>query len=112
MTKPRIILGLMTFAPDENQGGRITNLDDFKKCLDIFQAHGFSELDTARVYGGGQQEAFTRQAGWKERGLQLATKISPSLPGGHKPEALASALETSLSELGTDCVDVSLFHTI
>ncbi|GAB1316900.1 Aflatoxin B1 aldehyde reductase member 2 [Madurella fahalii] len=110
MTKPRIILGLMTFAPDENNGGRITNLDDFKKCLDIFQAHGFSEVDTARAYGIGQQEAFTRQAGWKERGLQLATKVFPLPPGAHKPEEITKTLETSLNELGTDSVDIFYLH--
>ncbi|KAL2023297.1 hypothetical protein VTK56DRAFT_3035 [Thermocarpiscus australiensis] len=108
--KPRIILGLMNFVPDENAGGRITNLDDFKKTLDIFQARGFSEVDTARGYGGGQQEAFTRQAGWKERGLQLATKVYPLPPGNHKPEVLTELLETSLRELGTDCVDIFYLH--
>lgn len=76
--KDRIILGLMTFGPPgtEAKGARITTLDDFNKCLDYFQQQGYSEVDTARAYIGGAQEAFSKKARWKERGLTLATKVS------------------------------------
>ncbi|KAK0625109.1 aldo/keto reductase [Bombardia bombarda] len=110
MAKPRVILGLMTFAPDENAGGRLTDVEDLKKALDIFQAHGFNEVDTARAYGGGTQEGYTRQAGWKERGLELATKCYPLPPGNHKPENITHHFETSLKELGTDSVDIFYLH--
>src|SRR5436189_6364050 len=84
--KPRVILGLMTFGPDAKTGARITSLDEYKRCLDYFQQQGYSEVDTASVYGAGKQEAFTAQAGWKERGLTLATKWYPMSPGDHKPD--------------------------
>ncbi|KAK3314110.1 aldo/keto reductase [Apodospora peruviana] len=103
--KPRIILGLMTFAPDENTGARLTDLQDLKTALDIFQRRGFTELDTARSYGGGAQEGYTRRAGWKERGMTIATKVFPVPPGNHEPEVITKHFETSLKELGTDCVD-------
>lgn len=108
--KPRIILGLMTFGPDESAGARITSLDEFNKCLDYFQQQGYNEIDTARVYVGGKQEAFTREAKWKERGLTLATKWYPRSPGDHKPEIVRTQLETSLKELGTDTVDIFYLH--
>lgn len=108
--KPRIILGLMTFGPDESKGARITSLDEYNKFLDHFQAQGYNEVDTARVYVGGKQEAFTREAKWKERGLTLATKVYPHEPGLHKPEVLTELFETSLKELGTDCVDIFYLH--
>lgn len=73
--KPRIILGLMVLGPEGSPGARMTSLDDFKQALDIFQGRGYNELDTARLYIGGQQESFTRQAGWKERGLSIGTKL-------------------------------------
>jgi aflatoxin B1 aldehyde reductase len=111
MAKPRIILGLMTFAPDENTGARLFQLSDLTTALDKFQARGFTELDTARAYGGGQQEGVTRQAGWKERGIKIATKVWPKYPGIHKAEGITSELEMSLKELGTDCVDVCLFSS-
>ncbi|RAL17126.1 aldo/keto reductase family protein [Aspergillus homomorphus CBS 101889] len=107
---PRVILGLMTFGPDESAGARITSLDEFNKCLDLFQQQGFNEVDTARVYVGGQQEAFTAQAKWKERGLTLATKWYPRVPGDHKPQVIREQLELSLKNLGTNCVDIFYLH--
>lgn len=62
-------------------GGRVTSLDEYNKILDYFQARGHNEIDTARVYVGGKQEAFTAQARWKERGLTLATKLYPHAAG-------------------------------
>lgn len=111
-SQPRVILGLMTFGPPgtESKGSRITSLDEYNKALDYFQSKGYNEVDTARSYVGGDQEGFTREAKWKERGLTLATKHYPATPGEHKPEKLRAALETSLKELGTDSVDIFYLH--
>jgi aflatoxin B1 aldehyde reductase len=109
-TKPRIILGLATFGPDPSSGARITDLDEFNRILDYFQSRGYNEVDTSRFYINGQQEAFTREAKWKQRGLALATKHYPSEPGQHFPEKIRAALEKSLEELGTDCVDIFYLH--
>jgi len=106
----RVILGLMTFGPDANAGARITTLPEYNTFLDHFQAAGYNEVDTARTYVGGMQEAFTRQANWKDRGLTIATKVYPSQPGMHDPETLTEAFNTSLKELGTDCVDIFYLH--
>ncbi|KAI0110639.1 aflatoxin B1 aldehyde reductase member 2 [Hypoxylon sp. NC0597] len=108
--KPRIILGLMVIGPEGSPGARMTSLDDFKQALDIFQERGYNELDTARLYIGGQQESFTNQAGWKKRGLSVSTKLWPQPPGSHEPEALTSTFETCLKELGTDSVDILYLH--
>ncbi len=108
--KPRVILGLMTFGPDEEAGARVTSLDEYNKCLDYFQQQGYNEIDTARVYVGGKQEAFTAAARWKERGLTLATKWYPRQPGAHKPAVLKEQVNTSLKELQTDCVDIFYLH--
>ncbi|KAL2855851.1 NADP-dependent oxidoreductase domain-containing protein [Aspergillus pseudoustus] len=107
---PRTILGLMTFGPDVATGARITSLDEFNKHLDYFQQQGFNEIDTARLYVGGKQEAWTKEAKWKERGLTLATKVYPKTPGDHKGDVLRKYLELSLSELGTDQVDIFYLH--
>merc|ERR1712225_47329 len=108
--KPRIILGTMTFGPDTSTGARITSLDEYNTFLDHFQAAGYGEIDTARSYVGGKQEAFTREARWKERGLTLATKVYPDKPGKHAPAVLAEHFNTSLKELGADCVDIFYLH--
>lgn len=104
----RIILGLMTFGPDPKTGGRITDVNEFGKILDHFQSRGYNEVDTARMYIGGQQEAFTREAGWKDRGLTLATKIEyPKNPRTNTAEKVLESADISLKDLGTDTVDVS-----
>ncbi|RAH49603.1 Aldo/keto reductase, partial [Aspergillus brunneoviolaceus CBS 621.78] len=106
----RIILGLMTLGPDPTHGARITSLEEFNRCLDHFQEKGYDEVDTARLYDGGRQEAFTRQAGWKERGLSMATKWAPLAVGAHRAEVLEEKLNESLRELGTDHVDIFYLH--
>ncbi len=108
--KSRVILGLMTFGPDTTTGARITSLPEYNTFLDHFQAAGYNEIDTARTYVGGKQEAFTREAKWKDRGLTIATKVYPNEPGKHSPEVLTEAFNTSLKELGTDCVDIFYLH--
>lgn len=62
------------------------------------------------MYVGGKQEAWTRQAGWKDRGFTLATKVYPYEAGVHKPDGLKEHFETSLKELGADCVDIFYLH--
>ncbi|KAK5461319.1 hypothetical protein LTS15_003382 [Exophiala xenobiotica] len=110
--KPRVILGLMTFGPPgtESKGGRITTLDEYNKCLDYLQQRGYNEVDTARAYISGEQEGFTQQAKWQDRGLTLATKCYPVKPGDHAPDKLRASLEKSLKELGTNCVDIFYLH--
>ncbi|KIV77955.1 hypothetical protein PV11_09728 [Exophiala sideris] len=111
-TKPRVILGLMTFGPPgtESKGSRVTTLDEYNKSLDYLQQQGYNEVDTARAYVGGEQEGFSKEAKWKDRGLTLATKCFPVKPGDHKPEKVRASLEKSLQELGTDCVDIFYLH--
>jgi aflatoxin B1 aldehyde reductase len=96
----------MIVGPPGTPGARFTGLDNFNEALGIFQERGYDEIDTARLYLGGKQEAYTREARWKERNLAVTTKAFPMTPGAHAPEVLAATLETSLVELGTDCVDV------
>ncbi|OQE21727.1 hypothetical protein PENSTE_c011G08947 [Penicillium steckii] len=107
---PRVILGLMTFGPDPNLGARITSLDEFGQCLDYFKSSGHNEIDTARMYLGEKQEAFTAAVGWKERGLSIATKVYPTQPGIHKPGKLRQKVDESLAALKTDQVDIFYLH--
>lgn len=105
--------GLLTFGPPgtEQYGSRITSLDDFKACLDYYQSRGYHEVDTARTYVNGAQEAWTRQARWQERQLRLATKWYPFNAGDHTRARVREALATSLAELGdAKCVDIFYLH--
>ncbi len=108
----RVVLGLMTFGPpgSEFHGSRVTSLDDFNQCLDFYQERGYNEVDTARQYVKGQQEGFTRNANWENRGLTLATKCYPESPGEHAKERIKATCEKSLSELGCSKVDIFYLH--
>lgn len=86
------------------------SLDEFKNHLDYFQSNGYHEVDTARMYVNGKQEAWTRAADWKSRGLTLATKVYPEEDGMHEPTQLRKHFTTSLSELGTESVDIFYLH--
>ena len=86
----------MTSGPDASAGARITSQDEFNKCLDYFQHQGYNEVDTARIYNDGKQEAFTAQANWEKRGLKIATKSFPVKPLDHEPEKIHKPLTTSL----------------
>ncbi|EOO04195.1 putative aflatoxin b1 aldehyde reductase member 2 protein [Phaeoacremonium minimum UCRPA7] len=95
----RVILGLMTFGTDTEAGARITDVAEYGKILDLFQSRGY-------IYIDGKQEAFTREVGWKERGLTLATKVKyPNAPGENTGDKVIASVETSLKELGSDSVD-------
>lgn len=78
--------------------------------MDYFQKQGYNEVDTARMYVSGKQEAWTRDAKWRERGLTLATKIYPEEPGMHEPSQLRKLITSSLNELGSDSVDIFYLH--
>ncbi|KAF2162250.1 hypothetical protein M409DRAFT_27254 [Zasmidium cellare ATCC 36951] len=108
--KPRVILGTMTFGPDPESGARVTSLDEYKSCLQYFQSKGYNEIDTARAYIAGKGEGWTKQAGWKERGLSVATKHYPTQANHHTGENVEATLNKCLSELGTDCVDIFYLH--
>lgn len=97
-------------GPDDKAGARILELDEFNKHLDYFQEQGYNEVDTARMYVSGKQEAWTRDAKWKERGLTLATKVYPEEDGMHEPSQLRMHFTTSLRELGTESVDIFYLH--
>jgi aflatoxin B1 aldehyde reductase len=107
----QVILGLMTFGPDKDAGARVTDIHQFKSVLDLFQREGYGEVDTAFSYVDGKQQAFTREAGWKARGLRIATKFYPSEQhGGHTASNIRARCEENLRELGADSTDIFYLH--
>lgn len=92
---------------------RVHDLQDCAKILDVFQAHGHNEVDTARVYGGGSSEEYLGQLDWQKRGITMDTKLSPRnrlRHYTHKKDDLKPALLESLHALQTDKVDMWYLH--
>ncbi|KAF7790349.1 hypothetical protein EIP86_001304 [Pleurotus ostreatoroseus] len=103
-----IVLGCMTFGKEGNEGARLHTVKDVEAIFDVFQAHGHTEIDTARVYCGGTAEGLIGQLDLKGRGIKVETKLAPRTSEGvavkitHSPEVrtdLRKFLDVSLKEL-------------
>lgn len=60
------------------EGIRVTTVEAITDLLDVFQKHGHSEVDAARMYGGGTTEQMLGAVGWQARGLKMETKLYPT----------------------------------
>ncbi|KAI0092389.1 Aldo/keto reductase [Irpex rosettiformis] len=122
-TAVKVVMGGMTFGAPGHEGVRVTDLKEIENILYIFQSHGHSELDTARVYGDGTAEEVLGEIGWQKRGIKMETKLYPSAvnfrfreppPGldliSHSPEDLRKYLDKSLKALQTDSIDMWYLH--
>ncbi|KAI0351262.1 Aldo/keto reductase [Trametes cingulata] len=116
-----IVMGAMTFGEPGKEGARVHDLKDVEAILDVFQAHGHYEIDTARTYSGGTSEEYLGKIDWKKRGLVMDTKLYPNAAstrwrgaGGvkisHSPEDLRKFLDISLKALNTDSIDMWYLH--
>ncbi|KAK7208626.1 aflatoxin B1-aldehyde reductase [Myxozyma melibiosi] len=107
----RVILGMMTFGPPSSVTARITTIEATKEIFSYLKQKGYNEIDTARVYTDGLQEAFSAEAGYKtEFGFDTATKMYPNNGGEHSAANLPTYVNKSLSELKTDCVEIFYLH--
>ncbi|MFL6022115.1 MAG: aldo/keto reductase [Marmoricola sp.] len=81
--------------------------DTARVTLDAFEA-GYRHIDTAEMYQNekGVGEAL-RSSGLARDEVYLTTKLNN---GFHRPDDARRAFETSLSDLGTDHVDLFLIH--
>jgi aflatoxin B1 aldehyde reductase len=95
---------------------RVHSLKEAGEILDVFRKYGHTELDTARVYGGGSSEEYLGQLDWKKRGIVMETKLSPRAKvvegqqTTHSPEHLRIGLDASLKALQTEKVDMWYMH--
>jgi aflatoxin B1 aldehyde reductase len=116
----KVIFGTMTFGKPGVEMSRVTNLDDCKAILDVFQAHGHKELDSARVYAEGSCEEYLGELDYSSRGLVMDTKLYPSsrgmraIVGGqgydHTPEGVRKGLKESLSALKVKKIAMFYLH--
>ncbi|KAF2272826.1 aflatoxin b1-aldehyde reductase [Westerdykella ornata] len=113
-TALKVVFGAMTFGRQGAEQARIHDLKDCAAVLDVLQAHGHNEIDTARIYAGGSSEEYLGQLDLKKRGILIDTKLSPRKFGpkaySHKPEGLKLGLEESLVALKTDKLDCWYLH--
>jgi aflatoxin B1 aldehyde reductase len=120
-TVVNVIFGAMTFGKEGAEQSRVHTLEDCSAILDIFQAHGHNEVDTARVYGEGSSEEYLGELDWQKRGIVMDTKYYPTggrVQGSDVPEGgwkgtpghLRENLMKSLKALKADKIDMWYLH--
>ncbi|KAJ3215712.1 hypothetical protein HDU67_010423 [Dinochytrium kinnereticum] len=100
----------MTFGT--GVGGRINDLTIVREILDIFHSRGHIELDTARMYCGGNTEEVLGELQVQKVApfFHVHTKAYPFQPGDHEPEKLKAMFRASIKALQTPRVEVFYLH--
>ncbi|RFU79639.1 aflatoxin b1 aldehyde reductase member 3 [Trichoderma arundinaceum] len=107
----RVVFGAMTLGEKGSNQARVHTLEECAEILDVFQQFGHSEVDTARVYGGGSSERFLGQLDWQKRGIVMDTKLSPTNGQyNHTPAGVRDGLLASFKALGAEKVDMWYLH--
>lgn len=104
MASVKTIFGSMEIA-------RRADMEEGRKMLNIFEKHGFIEIDTAYMYAGGKTEVFLGNL--KEticKNFEYATKANPWDGKGLGAKSVRSQLETSLKNMKRDKADIFYLH--
>lgn len=105
----KLVWGCESFGPGFGQG---LNATDSAAALRALAKHGILELDTARIYGGGEAESALGQAlrdtASNPERFNIATKAHPRFSLDH--DALLEQVTTSLAALGVDRVGILYLH--
>eukprot|EP00929_Paragymnodinium_shiwhaense_P066071 TRINITY_DN33105_c0_g1_i4.p1 TRINITY_DN33105_c0_g1~~TRINITY_DN33105_c0_g1_i4.p1 ORF type:complete len:317 (-),score=70.45 TRINITY_DN33105_c0_g1_i4:248-1198(-) len=107
---PKLYLGTMTFG--WNQASSAVDLEVASGFVQKFLAAGGVEIDTARIYSGGETEIILGKVlkDLERRSYVLATKVHPSQPGGLSEKGIRGQLQASLANLGVEKADVLYLH--
>ncbi|KAJ7907990.1 NADP-dependent oxidoreductase domain-containing protein [Mycena leptocephala] len=116
----RVVFGAMLIGTGSLEAVRVTTQEATTELLDIFQKHGHSEVDTARMYVGGTSEEMLGAIGWQERGIKMDTKLFPTKGKNmgwitreeftHSPADLRKGLGNSLAALKADKLHIFYLH--
>jgi len=99
-----------------NNFGRALDKEQSARVVKAALEAGMTHFDTASNYGEGQSESFLGAAlGSRRDDVVIATKVGVAIPGwegsgGAAPVYIRQVLERSLSELGSDYVDIYMVH--
>ncbi|KAK6338636.1 hypothetical protein TWF696_009447 [Orbilia brochopaga] len=115
----KIVFGAMSFGKPGTETSRITTVEECTEIIDLFTSRGYTELDTARIYGEGTSEELLGELNWQARGITMETKLYPSanIPAfttmpryTHHKGDVRRGLMDSLKALKADKIDMFYLH--
>ncbi|KAJ3756804.1 Aldo/keto reductase [Lentinula raphanica] len=112
-TNLKIVMGSGTFGEEGQPGTRIHDLGQIEAILDVFRAHGHTDVDSAYFYTGGTSEIVLGKIDWKSKGLKLETKL-PAIfitDWMWDEQDMKIHILKSLKALDTEQVDIFYLHT-
>lgn len=68
----KVVLGTMNLGKEGAPLVRVSDPSISGAMLDVMQAHGHNEVDTARIYGFGSTEEHLKDLHWQERGIAVS----------------------------------------
>jgi aflatoxin B1 aldehyde reductase len=83
--------------------------EQYKDFLDCCKKYNVTELDSARIYGGGDLEKILGES-LHDFHFEVSTKINILKQGSLKQDAITASAKTSLADLGTNQVDIFYIH--
>ncbi|GAA1299050.1 aldo/keto reductase [Planotetraspora silvatica] len=119
MKVSRICLGMMSYGDPDTWGGWVLDEEHAEPIVRKAADGGVTFFDTADVYSGGVSEQITgnllRKIFQRRDDYVLATKVYFPMGGGRNDYGLSrkhilSAIDASLTRLGTDHVDLYQIH--
>ncbi|KAJ3825071.1 Aldo/keto reductase [Lentinula raphanica] len=118
-TNLKIVMGSGTFGEEGQPGTRIHDLGQIEAILDVFRAHGHTDVDSAYFYTGGTSEIVLGKIDWKSKGLKLETKLPAIFNEQQKTitdwtwdeQDMKIHILKSLKALDTEQVDIFYLHT-
>lgn len=108
-----VVLGSMTFGEQRSWGA---SEEESQAILQAYFDRGGTTIDTAPNYSGGKsEEIIGRFAKCRRDQLVLSTKYTASssahpLAGGNSRRSMIQSVETSLTRMGTDRIDLLWLH--
>ena len=98
-------LGLGTWYLGDHRNTRQQEIESLQKGVEA----GMTLIDTAEMYGGGRSEDLVGEA-IRDMDRTKIFLVSKVLPGNAGRKNMERSLDASLSRLGTDYLDLYLYH--
>ncbi|KAE9405364.1 Aldo/keto reductase [Gymnopus androsaceus JB14] len=103
-----LIFGAATFGKKGTTFSQFHTLEEAQAVADLFASRGGSAFDTSDGYANGTSQEYLAKTDLK--GLPVDTKIAPTFPGAHAPEALRKAVQAAANALAPHKIRILYLH--